>query len=464
VEETKRSLLRLCEWGKVSVDHLSYSQRHQISQAVSSWASTAGLSDLPLEFSGPSGSELSARQHVGVVEVEDCTIEVYPKLDAQFLSSDTLDSWQSTDMVMGNLLWMLEVCGYMDLTEADSAHLAETSVCFYDLFAYLMAKNLREELSRGVQHAYIPLEGDLQAVRGRIRLLDQTTRNWNRHDRISCNWDEFSTDIALNRIFKCVCQLLQSRVSNLATAQFLESCCTMLSEAAHIDPELALREALSLRWNRSNDRFKRCFDMAVKLLAGTGYHLGHGLNDTFVFLLDMNALFETYTEIILQYHLGVPIEVQKIVGHLFESPGRYIQQVPDFIWRTSDYLWIGDAKYKHLAAGQVDAAAFDIEERSTANGKATKRADRLLVPNDVRQLTVYAEILRKNNGLTYPPPIAILYPFVGAGTFRASEAVAWNGSPFWLVPVQVKRLHDLSDAIPRFMANTSLLGRSVHEH
>lgn len=35
-----------------------------------------------------------------------------------------------------------------------------------------------------------------------------------------------------------------------------------------------------------------------------------------------------------------------------------IAQYADYLWRSGPDLWVGDAKYKHLAAGQTTALRF----------------------------------------------------------------------------------------------------------
>ena len=114
---------------------------------------------------------MCARQYVGVVEVEDVAIEIYPKLDAALLQADesqALSSSASVDSLMHNLLWMLDVADHRDFAETATAHLEEMFTSFFDLFAYLLGKNLALEMERGVPHSYVTLEDDLKAVRGRV--------------------------------------------------------------------------------------------------------------------------------------------------------------------------------------------------------------------------------------------------------------------------------------------------------
>ena len=157
---------------------------------------------------------------------------------------------------MRNLLWMLDVSGYMDISKANTAHLEEHPVSFYDVFAYLMARNLRDELASGVPHAYQTMREAIPTLRGRIDILDQVTSQWNRMDHISCIWDEFTPDIPLNRLFKCACRLLTDKVADPVVSRLLVDCQTYLDSVADVDPLTALRDIEFFRWDRSNERLK----------------------------------------------------------------------------------------------------------------------------------------------------------------------------------------------------------------
>jgi 5-methylcytosine-specific restriction enzyme subunit McrC len=410
----------------------------------------------PLSFSGLDGRQLCARQYVGVVEVNDVTIEIYPKLDSTLIAASEkqpLASSLKVDAVMHNLLWMLEVANHRDLAETATAHLEEAPTSFFDLFAYLLGKNLLPELERSVAHAYVTLEDDIRCVRGRIGLVEQVTRNWNRLDHLFCTWDEFTPDTAINRLFKCACCFLAERVNYSEAARLLLDCRALLSEVEEVSPALALRDVRNLRFDRSTDRFKTAFDLARRLLAGIGHNLGVGEANTFVFLLDMNEVFEGYVRAVLESHFETSIVEQENVGTLFRINPGSISQLADYFWRDGPLFWIGDAKYKHLAKGQQLPLRFrDLETEESGPDNLAPLAGQVLSPADVRQLTVYAELFRLRKHATTPPNLMLLYPFVGdAASCISDRAIAWNGSLFWLTPVEVRALDSIGDAI-RFPA------------
>jgi 5-methylcytosine-specific restriction enzyme subunit McrC len=435
---SQRHVIRTCEWSRKRVDGLSPEDRVAIEAAAERWQMAAGLDEPPVTFSGADGLLLCTSQHVGVLEVDGCTVEILPKLDARLLD-DQPPGDDTTGRVMENLLWMLASSGFMELTEADRANLKRDEIRYYDLFAFILAKQLLIQLQAGVPHAYVARHDDLRALRGTINIADQVTRNWNRFDRLSCQWDEFTPDTPLNRVFKSACGVLRRRVANQAAATLLEECLIYLDDAAALDARTALQTAHAIRWDRANDRFRASFDLAVHLLSGEGFQLAHATARTFVFLLDMNRVFEAFAGAVLEKTFACAIQQQAELGHLLIEPRR-IRQIPDFQWQYRHQNWIGDAKYKRLdAAYPMDADGEDTEESPSPAR---------LGPADLRQLTVYAEIQRWNTNQPHPPSLMVLFPVVGDQGFRITQRKAWNQSNLYLVPVRVDREVDLAACTP----------------
>jgi 5-methylcytosine-specific restriction enzyme subunit McrC len=431
--------IRICEYGATEVPELTKSQRFRILEATAEWFGVDTSADLPLSFSGPEGSRLIASDHVGVVEVAGCTIEIYPKLDRNLLNVDRVPDGVSCATTMQNLLWMMQVAGFMEITEADAGHLANSPSPFYDIFAYLMAKNLREQLEAGVVHSYRPEQDDLPCVRGRIDILDQVTRNWNRFDRIACCWDEFTPDIHLNQILKCSCTVLKHRVQSFTAFSALDDCCVMLDEVSNIDISTAASLASSLVWDRANDRYRRCFDMALRMLTGASHQMASGSVDSFVFLLDMKYLFEAYVKAALVDRFGSSVQAQRPIGHLFTRPGNLIAQKPDYIWNDRGTRWIGDAKYKRL---EVNKGVSSVR------------------PDDVRQVTVYAELMYRQEKCPRPN-VAIICPDVSNPPEKIAISTTWNGSTFVLIPVRVAGIRDIAEILPVLTADHLMAGTAA---
>jgi hypothetical protein len=165
----------------------------------------------------------------------------------------------------------------------------------------------------------------------------------------------------------------------------------------------------------------------------------------------MNELFQNYVHAALEAHFQTMVKQQDCVGHLLKLAKGRIAQYADYSWHSDTTLWIGDAKYKHLAAGQAGALRFtDLPDSIDCQVDPAILAGRILTPGDIRQLTVYAELARHNHS---PTPekvnLALLYPFVGTDSQCIPDhAKAWTDSDLWLIPVRVIRQSNRSNILP----------------
>ncbi len=200
-------------------------------------------------------------------------------------------------------------------------------------------------------------------------------------------------------------------------------------------PRISTMLNLSLRWNTATPidwlprslqtvpQRRPCYDLAVALLQGIGRDWRAGESGTFVFLLDMNRVFEDLCAMRLEQWFGVPVRTQVPLGTLLRQKPGGILQIADFRWETPDgLLWIGDAKYKRAPARMDSPFAW-------------------LDPADVRQLICYGQMA---SGLVPASRrrLLLLYPVTSHSDVRITET--YDGTAFATVPVPVVpgKLHD----------------------
>lgn len=436
-------VLRLCEWSKVrvSTELWTSERRMALSLAAESWRRANHLPQAPLSWSGVDGCVLEANRYAGVVQIEGATVEIYPKLDAHLLERTAPDEGLARS-VLSSLTWMMDAANFGDAIDAQTATLGTAPLEFADVWAWLFARSLRAQLQLGLASAYIAHQDDVMAVRGRIQIARQVSQNWNRFDRVACAWDEWTPDTVLNRVLKCACRVLARRVSHPVTRGLVFDCLFLLDEVREVAPEAALHAAARLVHTRATERFRLSFSFARRILQGSGPALGAGGEDTFVFLVNMDKVFEAFARAVIEARFDAVIAEQKDLGTLLDLRTGGIRQKADLHWRSSDGTpWIADAKYKHLAKDSENALDF-------FDGETEERAGRKLSPDGVRQVGVYAELFRRQNKRAALPQLMILYPFVGKGRFCVSRCQMWNGTQLSLVPLCVTPRANLRHCSP----------------
>ncbi len=407
--DSESTLLRLCEYQAREVTW-TRDTREAIAAAAESWAQAHRLAAPPLSFEGSDGCTLRAQQFVGVVEAGGVRVEIYPKLDAELVRQGVLNE-QRARSVMANLLWMLEVSGFDGLVDAGDASVDDSPESITDLLAWLFARRLRDQLSLGVPHEYLTMRDDLPLKRGRIQFTRQTTQLFARPDILACEWDEFSPDTPLARLLRCAVEVLLSRVRLSGAAADLRDALAMVDEAQSVHPLEALNAATQIRWSRLNARWRPCHDLAQAVLRGLGRELHSGGTESFVFLLDMNALFESFCTRWLEARFQVPVRTQEFVGRLLQREQRSLYQYADFLWRDRhDAFWVGDAKYK--LGDREDWPRID----------------------DTRQLICYGQLASQKH-LTSPCSLMLLHPTTSE---ESCETVgAFDGQQLLLQAVSV---------------------------
>ena len=253
--------------------------------------------------------------------------------------------------------------------------------------AWLYARRLLRQLALGGPHEYMERSDDLPLVRGRIHFARQATLLFCRPDIVACDWAEFSPDTPLARLLRCAAEVLLARTRLPGAAADLRDAISILEETESVRAKEALSGAAAVRWSRMNERWRACYELAVAALSGLGRELHAGDTESFVFLLDMNFLFESYCGRWLERKFAVAVSEQKRLGHLLKTP-QSCGQKPDFQWRHGGSVWVGDAKYKQRSGDDWPQIA------------------------DIRQLICYGRLAEQIHAI--PSRLTLLYPTLNA--------------------------------------------------
>ncbi|MDB6175060.1 MAG: McrBC restriction endonuclease system subunit McrC [Chthoniobacteraceae bacterium] len=402
--------LRLCEYQTQRVGW-TREQREAIAAAAEAWRDEHRLPISPLAFEGVDGCTLRVQQYVGIIEAGGVCVEIYPKLDAALMAGAILDTVRASS-VMGNLLWLLEESGYGGLVDAGEASVEDAPEAIGDLLAWLFAKRMSKQLAFGAPQDFIARSDDIPLVRGRIRFARQASALFNRPDTIACQWDEFTSDTPLARLLRCAAEILLARVRLPAAAADLRKVIGVLEEAESVSSLEALSGTAGICWSRRNARWRACHDLALSILQGLGRTMHAGRTKSFVFLLNMNALFESFCARWLEQRFGVPVYEQVRLGHLLGAPSERLGQDADFVWHAQSAVFVGDAKYK------------------IAGGESWPRID------DVRQLICYGQLAVQKYAVA-TSHLMILHPTVGAEVAQVLRT--FDGQMLTLQAVRVVR-------------------------
>ncbi len=349
--------LSIREWGKAPVQVAPRIGAFSVAQAE---ALVAAAKAHPL--GGQEGTRilcdhrhyLKAQQMVGVIAAPGCSLEILPKVDP-----DTLDDDAPT--VRAQLIRLLDISLGLNIGAGASTAMARGAETLLDIFIRVFAQRLLSETRRGLPRLYVSQEDHLSALQGRLNVVRQFTANAVRPDRLACDFDVLSHDIALMRVMAGTVVALRKHARAPDSQRLLDELRFVLADVTVL-PISALPWQ-DVRIDRTNQRWADLFALS-KLLLMRDWQTTHHDNrsrDGITLLFPMNDLFESAVATLLRRELaGRGVEVVEQGGLRYclgdwdqerECKGNAFQTRPDIILRRDGkVLAIIDTKWKALAS------------------------------------------------------------------------------------------------------------------
>jgi len=413
------------EWGSVpvSVGELGFT-RQQADALLAAARAHPGANRLGTNVLVDGGSHLHARQMVGMIAAEGCSLEILPKVDP-----DVPDGEEDTS-VRRRLVRMLDVALGLDLSAGAAIAMDRQDETLLDVLIRHFADGLLGEMRRGLPRRYRQCRDDLPALRGALDVKAQFTRNIVRPDRLACRFDQLDPDTPLMRIMAAAVVFLVRHARHAETQR-------RLVELRHALADIPLMPVARLPWdkvriNRSNRRWTSLFALAGLLLQRKWQDMAHKTvaAEGITLLFPMNDLFEAYIFALARRALvdsGVEVEPQG--GGLYclgSYTGQYLKDGslfgtrPDLILRhrSGDALTIVDTKWKKLST--------DLSERKHG-----------VKESDVYQMMAYAR-------LYHVPELMLLYPAApgDGGGVRAEFGMVGGSQRLRIATVDVAQAED----------------------
>ena len=362
-------------------------------------------------------NRIVAQQMVGMLSNKSCSLEILPKIGPD-------DVKRPASAVRQRLIQMLDVALDLRLDLGNEAAIERQDHTLLDALIAQFAAKLLHEVRRGLPRRYMPVENDLPTLRGRLDIKRQFTRNAVRPDRLSCRYDELSSDTPLMQIMAASANFLARHARAPETRRKLD-------ELRHILADIRTLPISKLPWrsvriDRTNSRWASLFRLAELLLRRDwqSSHRDLSAPDGITLLFPMNDLFEKYVGAVMRKALasiGITVVEQggrlnclgDYTGERIEY-GHTFQTKPDFILKRANHIvGIVDTKWKAIASNPLEKK------------KGVSQAD-------IYQMMAYARLYQTDE-------LMLLYPAdaVGSGSPTAEFGLARGAERLRLASVDI---------------------------
>lgn len=274
---------------------------------------------------------------VGVVSVGDLQLAVRPKIPTS------------------HFLFLLSHSTYLPRLDAQQASL-QAGDDLFRLIARWFVQSLEKLLRRGLMKDYSEEQDFLSAKRGRIQTAQTAKAYYRGRIGLHCEFDEFNTDTALNRIVRGAARLVVRR-SELPRSlrRRARSAASRMPDVGRLQPN-DFRAQLT----RRTAHYRDALLLGKQLLRSEGRFLGHGQKSAWTFLIRTPDLVEDGLRNLLREAFGDAWKIEK----KGVKPTPSVSFTPDLVINDGDI--VGDVKYKLFSSDWNRGDLYQIVAFCTA--------------------------------------------------------------------------------------------------
>jgi 5-methylcytosine-specific restriction enzyme subunit McrC len=239
---------------------------------------------LTMSFHKKYGKIIKAQNYVGVIQTDDgTTIEILPKIHRE----------QDEKNVRSIFLKMLKALKDSPFKNINEAHLRTHKFPILEIFIKSFLDELTLLIKKGIKKNYILIEGNERFLKWRLKVMDNIRRNSLHKERFAVEYDDFTEDIAENRLIKSTLLKLNAISKNNENKKRIKEFLLVfneISKSGNIEQDIDQSSHISrlhsyytstLSWVRIFLREESVVSMAGKSVA-------------FSLLFSMEKIFENY--------------------------------------------------------------------------------------------------------------------------------------------------------------------------
>ena len=310
--------------------------------------------------------QMRAKQYVGIIRVADLELRVRPKV------------------AVGHLLFLLSFAA-----DADGWHDVvadfEATDDLVAAMAHPFLHHSERAIASGLLQGYVTREEALPTLRGRFRESEQIRRRMSLPLPIEVSYDDFTVDIAENRMLRSAAEFLLQ----LEPAPALRY--RLLHLLRRLEGVTAFQRGVpvpQLIFTRLNERYRPAVRLSELILESRALAFQRGALAGSGFLFDMNKVFEDFVTAALGRVLSRVRGHSQAQARLFLDVSSAVGMRPDVTWWDGDRcLAVADAKYKATELQQLpNADVYQMLAYCTAYGL---NVGHLIYPTGERDPTEY---------------------------------------------------------------------------
>ncbi|MGL5384132.1 MAG: McrC family protein [Culicoidibacterales bacterium] len=334
------------------------------------------------------GQLIKVKNYVGVIQLKSgWQIQILPKIEL-------LDQENEGDLTKDIFMKMIRSLKQTPNRISSLAHLKTDKMNIYEIFINMYIQNVQLLVKRGIKSNYRVEEENQRFYKGKLLVSQHVRKNSVHKERFYVAYDQFSQNIAENRIIKATLIKLQKMTTSSQNAKEIRH---LLTSFEMIEPTTNLAFDFSQIFiNRTMKDYKLIMEWSKVFLLNQSFTSFSGTTVAHAILFPMEKVYESYLtqQIKKQFsNSNWSVTAQDKGYYLFDTP-QLFKLRPDVVLRNTDKkkIIIVDMKWKSL----------DLSKKSKG-----------MASSDMYQMYAYA----KKYTTEVTPEVWVLYPQIkGAQT------------------------------------------------
>lgn len=279
------------------------------------------------------------RNYVGVLCVNDLTIEVLPKTDRD---TNNESYWRSKLLHMLSKVYKLDVKSHSDANQK-----VNTSSPILDVFIKRFLDEVDSILNRGLVKCYHKEEGNRKALNGKLLWGKHLRRNSIHKERFYVRYTTYDYEHVMNCLLRQAIAVAATVSQNTHIRGRAVSTLFNFPELKEVPVSSQLFD--NLVFDRKTEDYRMAIKLAKLLLLNTvPNRVGNG-DRIIALMFDMNKLWEEYVYVTLRRHLtDYDVRAQEVKHFWKQENGTYKNIKPDLVVRNkqNNVVAIMDTKWK----------------------------------------------------------------------------------------------------------------------
>jgi 5-methylcytosine-specific restriction enzyme subunit McrC len=263
-----------------------------------------------------------------------------------------------------SLIKMLVCLKDSPFKQGGAASLRSHQMSVFEIIMKYFLDEVVHIVKKGVVRNYISEQGNLKFLRGKLLLNENTKKNVANRANFYCMYDEFATDIPINRLIKSALSVVSKISSNPQNIQSARELASVFKDVGLVrDSET---EYSNIVFDRTVQHYLPAMPSCMLILRGENVLTQVGDSKVFSLLFPMQRVFEDYVTVQLSKQFPrAKIKSQIRSKFLIEAVGEHARKMfnlrPDIQIDFDEFRVIADTKWK-LVNSLRSQSKFGIKE------------------------------------------------------------------------------------------------------